>query len=77
MIRTLISLVTLVLSAPLCAHEGMALDSAVHGLLHHFGTENVVACGGVALFGIGAWLIRRRLQARALVRRAMRHADAG
>jgi hypothetical protein len=71
--RTLTSLFTLVLSSPLAAHEGLALDGAVHNFLHHVGTGNVIAVGGVVLFGVAAWLIRRRLRARAMAR----HADAG
>ena len=75
--RTLTSLLTLALSAPLAAHEGMALDSVAHHFLHHVGTENVIAVGGVVLFGIAAWQIRRRAQARAMTRRAANSPDAG
>ena len=75
--KTLTSVIAFLLSAPLAAHDGMALDSAVHGFLHRFGTENVIAVGGAVLFGVAAWSIRRRLHTRAMARRAARHADAG
>lgn len=77
MTRTLASLLTLALSAPLAAHEGMALDGAAHAFLHRFGTENVIALGGLVLLGIGAALLRRYWRARAAAGHAARHGDAG
>ena len=55
-------LLLLAVTPPLAAHDGMALDGAVHRFLHEVGTANVIAAGGLAVFALAAWLLRRHLR---------------
>ncbi len=62
--RNVITLAMLAISASTSAHEGMALDSTLHQLLHVISGDTLVALSVALLVCVGALATRRLMRAK-------------
>jgi hypothetical protein len=60
MLKKIFSALAVTTMSPAFAHDGLALDSFVHELLHRVGTETVIALGMLGVVACVAALVRVR-----------------